>query len=142
MRVPNLNTMILALIFSLLTEATGIRVYGWLSTSFNPGTFASRLCDLYLFIHKPAVKLTQMFYPANQWPGVGAHILYYIFALCECWILTIAVIWICGIVTEDQMTRIRQPNTVLESTASGSLAQVFARFRVCRFLRRGSVFDR
>jgi len=94
MRLSKLNTMVLALICSLLFEGIGTGVYYWLGSSFNPSTFADRLCDLYLFIHSPAAKLTQVFYPASHWPGVGAHILFYIFALCECWSLMFAVIWI------------------------------------------------
>ena len=93
MRLSKLNTLILELIFSLLIESIGTGVYCWLGSSFSPGTFADRLCDLYLFIHRPAAKLTQVFYPASHWPGAGARILFYTFALCECWILTVAVIW-------------------------------------------------
>ena len=85
--------MVLALIFSLLIESVSTGVYYWLATSFSTPSFADNLCDLDLFIHRPAAKLAQIFYP-NQWPGVGAHILFYTFAVCELWILTFAVIWI------------------------------------------------
>jgi hypothetical protein len=88
-----LNTMILALIFSFFIEAISTRVYYWAST-FSPDTFEGTLCDFFLVVHMPAVKLVQMFYPASQWPGVGAYFLFYVFAFCECWILTFAVIWI------------------------------------------------
>ena len=93
MRLFKLNTMVLALIFSLLIENISIGVYRWAS-AFGPDTFGDRLCDFYLVVHLPALKLTQIFYPPSHWPGIGAHILFYIFALCEFWILTIAVIWI------------------------------------------------
>jgi hypothetical protein len=94
MFLSKLNTMTLALIFSLPIEGIGTGVYYWLASSFSPGTFADRFCDLYLFIHKPATKLAQVFFPANHWPGVAAHIWFYIFALWECWILLFALIWI------------------------------------------------
>jgi len=76
MRLLKLNTMLLALIFSLLIEGIGTGVYCWLASSFSPDTFADTLCDVYLVLHMPALKLMQMFYPASQWPGVGAHILF------------------------------------------------------------------
>jgi hypothetical protein len=94
MRLFKFNMMVLALIFSLLIEGISTGVYYWLGSSFGPGTLADKLCDLDLFVHRPAAKLTQIFYPASLWPGIGAHILFYIFALCECWLLTLAVIWI------------------------------------------------
>ena len=93
MRLPKLNTVVLALIFSLLIEGINTGVYYWLATSFSPDTFVGKLCDLDLFLHRPAAGLTQMFYPTSQWPGVGAHILFYIFDFIEWWILMFAVIW-------------------------------------------------
>ena len=92
MRFFKLNAMVLALVFSLLIEVVSTGLYYWLATSFSIPSLASKLCDMDLFVHRPAAKLTQIFYP-NQWPGVGAHILFYIFALCEFWILAFAVIW-------------------------------------------------
>jgi hypothetical protein len=93
MRFFKLNTMVLAFVFSLLIEGIGLGIYRWAS-DFSPDTYGGTFCDLYLVVHMPALKLTQMFYPPSHWPGVGAHILFYIFALCEYWILTFAVIWI------------------------------------------------
>src|ERR1035437_1658297 len=94
MRLFRLNAMVLALVFSLLLEGISTGLYRWLATSFSTPSLADKLCDLDLFIHKPAVKLMQIFYPPNHWPGFGAHILFYIFAVCEFWILAFAVIWI------------------------------------------------
>jgi hypothetical protein len=93
MRLLKLNTMVLALICSLLIESVGMGVYYWLGSTYGTGTFIEIWCGSYLFLHKPAIILTQIFFPANHWPGVGAHILFYTFALCECWIVTVAVIW-------------------------------------------------
>jgi len=92
MRFFKLNAMVLALIFSLLIEGIGLGVYRWAS-AFSPDTFEDTLCDLYVVVHMPAWKLMQMIYPQSQWPSVGASILFYIFALCECWLLTFAAIW-------------------------------------------------
>ena len=94
MRIFRLNAIVLALGISLLIEGISDGLYRWLATSFSTPSFADKLCDLDLFIHKPAAKLTQIFYPSSHWPGVGAHILFYILAVCEFWILTFAVIWI------------------------------------------------
>jgi hypothetical protein len=93
MRISKLNTVVLALICSLLIEGISIGVYRWAS-AFSPDTFEDTLCDLYLVVHMPALKFTQIFYPPSHWPGIGADILFYICALCECWILSFAVIWI------------------------------------------------
>jgi len=92
MRIFRLNAMVLALVFSLLIEGISDGLYRWLATSFSTPSLADKLCDLDLFIHKPAAKLAQMFYPPSHWPGVGAHILFYIFAVCEFWVLTFAAI--------------------------------------------------
>jgi len=94
MRLFRLNAMVLALVFSVLIEGINTGLYYWLATSFSTPSFASTLCDVDLIIHRPAAKLAQLFYPPSHWPGVGAHILYYTFDLCECWILAFAVIWI------------------------------------------------
>src|SRR5208283_2457336 len=93
MRFSKLNTMVLALIFSLLIEGISLGVYRWAS-AFSPDTFEDTLCDLYVVVHMSAWKLMQMIFPQSQWPSVGASISFYIFALCECWLLTFAVIWI------------------------------------------------
>jgi hypothetical protein len=92
MRISKLNTVVLALIFSVLVEGISIAVYRWAS-AFSPDTFEDTLCDLYLVVHMPALKLTQIFYPPGHWPGIGADILFYVFALCECWLLALAAIW-------------------------------------------------
>ena len=85
--------MALALVFGLLVEGISTGLYYWLATSFSIPSLASKLCDLDLFVHMPAAKLAQMFYPPSHWPGAGAHILFYFFAVCEFWILAFAVIW-------------------------------------------------
>jgi hypothetical protein len=93
MRLVKLNTMILAFVFSLLIEGIGLGIYRWAS-AFSPDTIEDTFCDLYIVVHMPAVRLAQIFYPPSHWPDVGAHILFCIFALCECWIFTFDVIWI------------------------------------------------
>jgi hypothetical protein len=93
MRLFKLNIIVLALIFSLFIEGVSTGVGYWLA-SFSPDTFEDTLYDLILLVHMPALKLMQMFYPTNHWPGVGAHILFYIFSVCEFWILSFAVVWI------------------------------------------------
>jgi hypothetical protein len=90
---PKLNTLVLALVFCLLIEGISAGVNYWAS-AFSPDTFEDTLCDLYLVVHMPALKLTQIFYPPGHWWGIPAYILFYISALCECWLLTLAAIWI------------------------------------------------
>src|SRR5262245_37344898 len=94
MRLLRLNPLVLALIFSALIEGIGIAIYDWLGSTYGTGTFTDFWCGSFLFLHKPAAGLTKLFFPADQWPGIGAHIVFEVFSLIEWWIISLVSILI------------------------------------------------
>ena len=94
MRLLKLNPIVLALIFSVLIQGIGTIIYDWLASTYGYGAFTDFYAGSFLFLLKPAVQLTKLFFPADHWPGIGANIMFEAFSLCEWWIISLTGILI------------------------------------------------